>query len=70
MIHRKRGIAAICAFFLGLPVMCGVSQEKALRITPEQFDFGAIDEGTPAVTTATLLNTGSIPVEVTNVRTN
>jgi hypothetical protein len=41
-----------------------------LAALPDHFDFGAINEGTPASTTVTVQNTGDRAITVTNVRTN
>ena len=70
---RKIYMAAIivaCGFLVGLPVLYGVSAEEGLKATPEQFDFGTISEGTPAVAATSIQNIGKTPVEITNVRTN
>jgi hypothetical protein len=42
----------------------------ALKITPEQFDFGTVDEGKTATTTAVVQNTGGAAIEIVNVRTS
>lgn len=41
-----------------------------LKVTPEQFDFGTVDEGIAATATATVHNTGRARIEIKNVRTS
>ena len=41
-----------------------------LSITPTNKNFGVIDEGVPAQLVATLTNTGTTDITITNVRTN
>lgn len=60
------GVIVIFACFL---VYAGETQQ-VLRITPEEYDFGTINEGDPAIVTATVQNVGSASVEITNVRTS
>jgi membrane protein YqaA with SNARE-associated domain len=48
----------------------GFSTGEVLKVAPDKFDFGAIEEGKAAVVTATIENTGSVRVEITNVRTS
>ena len=62
--------ALACAFVMGLSLVYGVSPDEALKATPDHFDFGSIPEGEPAVATSVIENVGSVPVEITNVRTN
>ena len=61
------GVIVIFAGFLS--VYAGETQQ-VLRITPEEYDFGTINEGDPAIVTATVENVGSASVEITNVRTS
>jgi hypothetical protein len=68
-------IARICLFSLlmlagGVSFACGQEAGATLRITPEQFDFGIVEEGEAATITATVHNTGRASIEITNVRTN
>lgn len=62
--------ACVFMFIAGLSFVHGISQIEALKVTPDQFDFGTIEEGPAAVVTAIIENVGNIPVEITNVRTN
>ena len=62
--------AGVFVFFAGLPFARGVSMGEGLKVTPGQFDFGTVDEGNAAVVAATIENTGSTRVEITNVRTS
>ena len=48
----------------------GFSEIEFLKAVPDMIDFGAVEEGRPAATTVTVQNTGTAPVEITNVRTN
>jgi hypothetical protein len=54
----------------GLSLAYGQEAGKILRITPEQFDFGTVEEGGAATVTAVVHNTGGTRIEITNVRTN
>ena len=61
----------IMAFALFLcPSLNGFSENKYLIASMDMVDFGTIEEGSPAATTVTIQNTGTAPVEITNVRTN
>ena len=60
----------ICAFAMGHASVYGVSNEAVLKATPDQFSFGTIPEGEPAVTVASVENISGAPVEITNVRTS
>ena len=44
--------------------------EARLTPTPDHFDFGTVDEGTPATTTITLENTGNRDILITGTKTN
>jgi hypothetical protein len=75
MKHRRRSISAICTLnaiilFGGLCFVYAEEALKTLRITPEQFDFGTIEEGKAAIATAVVHNIGTTRIEITNVRTN
>jgi hypothetical protein len=48
----------------------GTSMGATLQATPEHVDFGTVDEGDPVVAVSEIVNTGSTPVEITNVRTS
>lgn len=54
----------------GLSLAYGQEAGKILKITPEQFDFGIVEEGRAATVTVEVHNTGSAGIEITNVRTN
>lgn len=47
----------------------GISMGAVLEATPSHVDFGTVDEGDPVVAVAEIVNTGSAPVEITNIRT-
>ena len=64
-----KGITCVCALIFGLALAYGGSTGEVIKATPEQFDFGTIPEGDPAVTTAIIENVGDVTVEITNVRT-
>jgi hypothetical protein len=76
-MHRKYGKAAMAAkgitwavvLVFGLALAYGNPDGEILKASPEQFDFGAIPEGEPAVATTSIENVGDSPVEITNVRT-
>ena len=48
----------------------GFAESNFLKAVPDEVDFGTVEEGSPAVVTVTVQNTGITPVEITNVRTN
>ena len=48
----------------------GSGKGSSLTAQPDHFKFGALDEGTPAITTVTIQNTGDRDVTITNVRTS
>jgi len=48
----------------------GISMGGVLKATPDQVNFGTIDEGENAVATIEIENTGTAPIEITNVRTS
>jgi len=55
---------------IGLSLAYGNSTGEILKATPEQFDAGTVAEGKTIEVTASIQNTGSTPVEITNVRTS
>jgi len=62
---------ALSAFAIFLCVsLNGFSENEFLRASVDVIDFGAIEEGEPAAATVTIQNTGTTPVEITNIRTN
>ena len=63
-------IAGVCMLIIGLSLAYGNPAGEILKATPEQFDFGSVAEGKPAVITTSIQNIGKIPVEITNVRTS
>jgi hypothetical protein len=63
-------LAGISVFLIGLSFAYGISTGEGLKASPEQFDFGTIAEGTPAVASATIQNIGKMPVAIINLRTN
>ena len=48
----------------------GFAENEFLKAVPDEVDLGTIEEGSPAAVTVTVQNTGTAPVEITNVRTN
>ena len=48
----------------------GFSENEFLKAVPDVIDFGTVEEGSPAAATVTVQNTGTTPIEITNVRTN
>jgi hypothetical protein len=61
---------AICLLILGLSVAYGNESAEILKATPDNHDFGTIDEGQPAAITVIVQNVGTAPVEITNVKTS
>ena len=75
MRYRKISKAAIqavwlCALIAELPFVYAMSPGEILKASPGEFDCGTIEEGKPAVATASIENTGTVPAEITNVSTN
>lgn len=62
--------AFACLAVMGLSLVYGGSPGEVLKATPDHYDFGSIPEGEPAVATAMVENVGTVPVEITNVKTN
>ena len=60
----------MCALVFGISLAHADSTGEILKATPDQVDLGKVPEGEKVVVTATLKNTGSTPVEITNVRTS
>jgi hypothetical protein len=54
----------------GLFFAYGQEAGAILKIMPEQFDFGTVDEGKAAAVTAVVHNTGRMRIDITSVRTN
>jgi hypothetical protein len=48
----------------------GFSENGFLKAVPDVVDLGAIEEGSPAAVAVMIQNTGTTPVDITNVRTN
>ena len=46
------------------------AENEFLKAVPDEVDLGTIEEGSPAAVTVTVQNTGTAPVDITNVRTN
>ena len=66
-----RKIVEIMTFvLLACLYLNGFSENEFLKAVPDVFDFGAIEEGTPAAVAVIVQNTGTITVEISNVRTN
>lgn len=62
--------SAIAAGIVALILAQGVALGEGLKATPDHFDFGTLKEGDPAKITVEIENTGTEPVEITNVRTS
>lgn len=62
-----RGAAAVGALIVAILLAQGLLMAEVLRTT---LDLGYMVEGTPAEATVEIENTGSEPVEITNVRTS
>ena len=65
-----KGLALACILIFGSSLAYGGETGEVLKASPEQFDFGTIPEGDPAVTTAIIENISGSPIEITNVRTS
>jgi hypothetical protein len=63
-------LIAICLLIAGLSMAYGSEGPEILKATPDFHDFGTIDEGQPAAITVVIQNVGSMPVEITNVKTS
>lgn len=75
MKHSKttaaiKGIAWACILIFWSALAYGGDTGDVLKAAPEQFDFGTIPEGDPAVTKAIIENISGNPIEITNVRTS
>ena len=66
---RKTVVIITLMVLLYVPLN-GFSENEWLKAVPDIVDFGTIEEGSPAAATVSLKNTGTAPVEITNVRTN
>jgi len=69
MQFRKTVWLAVFAVLLFAPLN-GFSEIEFLKAVPDMIDFGTVEEGRPAAATVAVRNTGTTPVEITNVRTN
>ena len=68
---KFRKIVVVMTFAVLLCVSInGFSENKFLKAVPDVVDFGTVEEGSPASTTVTVQNTGTMTVEISNVRTN
>ena len=63
-------VVAMTFAVLLIVALNGFSKNEYLKAVPDVFDFGAVEEGGAASVTVTVQNTGTSPVEVTNVKTN
>ena len=70
-LRKSAVVIAIMMFtvFLGVSLN-GFAESIFLQAVPDEVDFGTVEEGNPVAVTATVKNTGTTPVEITNVRTN
>ncbi len=62
--------AALFIFLPGAPSGSGMTAVEGLKLTPDQFDFGSVDEGQPATVTVTVENSGNSRIDITSVRTS
>ena len=62
--------ALLGAFIAELSFVCAMPPGEVLKATPGEFEFGTIEEGKAAVAATSIENTGTVPVEITNVSTN
>lgn len=75
MKNRKRNTAEkhmvwIGAAFTVFSLFQGIAVGAVLQATPDHVEFGTVAEGDPVVAVSEIVNTGSSPVEITNVRTS
>jgi len=69
MQFRKTVVFTTLAVLLSVSLN-GFSEIEFLKAVPDGIDFGTVEEGPPVAVTVTVRNTGTAPVEITNVRTN
>ena len=69
MQFRKAVVIMMFAVLLSV-ALNGFSENEFLKAVPDVFDFGTVEEGGPASIVVMVQNTGTSPVEITNVRTN
>ena len=62
--------ACVIVFFAGFLGLYAGETGEVFKITPDQHDFGTIDEGKAAIVTAAVENIGNASVQITNVRTS
>ncbi len=70
MKTTAKKMAWMGAVFAVLLLVQGISMGAVLEATPDQVDFGTVTEGDPVVAISEIVNTGSTPVEITNIRTS
>ena len=75
MRHGKKKMAEskLAGMWMVLAVLFmvpAISMGAVLEATPDHIEFGTVDEGDPVVAVSEIVNTGSTPVEITNVRTS
>jgi hypothetical protein len=72
-MNRKKFLAIGLATLIVLAaghVPSSAQTGMPLKVSPELFDFGTVNEGQPATVTAKVKNIGNTPIEIANVRTN
>ena len=71
-VHKRVLTGVISIFLIIAPVFFAdaASGEPRLRVTPDRFDFGVLEEGDPAITTVTVENVGKRIITITNIQTN
>jgi len=60
----------LAVLLIALSLAHGSESGELLKATPDRFDAGTVAEGKTVEVTASVQNIGSVPVEITNVRTS
>jgi hypothetical protein len=63
-------LLGVAVLLVGLFLAHGSESGELLKATPDRFDAGTVAEGKAVEVTASVQNVGSVPVEITNVRTS
>ena len=70
MKAATEGVLTVGMFLFVFLLAQGMSMGEVLKATPDQFNFGSVKEGDPVEIVVEIENTGSAPVEITNVQTS
>ncbi len=76
MKQRRRrspalAVIALLAIFAAFPFLTATAEAGAgVKVTPDQTDLGAVDEGVQVRAVFIVENTGDAPLAIANVRTN